>query len=117
MGSEHDNPVHIYEVQVSCLITGIDEDSWVAYQFIDTYYQGNEPLHQQEQINGYKYDPLTDGLDANQPIWAPREYFLIVYELRLKQVRHAMHNLVARLLLRLEPYVSRYDLLPTSVSN
>ncbi|KAI6764105.1 hypothetical protein HG530_007894 [Fusarium avenaceum] len=104
MGSEHDNPVHIYEVQVSCLITGIDEDSWVAYQFIDTYYQGNEPLHQQEQINGYKYDPLTDGLDANQPIWAPREYFLIVYELRLKQVRHAMHNLVARLLLRLEPY-------------
>ncbi|KAG5654863.1 hypothetical protein KAF25_010987 [Fusarium avenaceum] len=105
MGSEHDNPVHIYEVQVSCLITGIDEDSWVAYQFIDTYYQGNEPLHQQEQINGYKYDPLTDGLvNANQPIWAPREYFLIVYELRLKQVRHAMHNLMARLLLRLEPY-------------
>ncbi|KAF5707743.1 transcription factor SEF1 [Fusarium mundagurra] len=96
--------VHIYETQVSCLITGIDEDSWVAYQFFDTYYLEDKTLEQREE-HGVKPDPLTGGLfDANLPIWTPREYFLIVYECRLKQVRHAMHNLVARLFLRLEPY-------------
>ncbi|KAF5575908.1 extracellular GDSL-like lipase acylhydrolase [Fusarium pseudoanthophilum] len=104
LGNENEPQVHIYETQVSCLIAGIDEDSWVAYQFVDTYYQGEKPLAQEEQ-HGVKPDPLTGGLfDANLPIWTPREYFLIVYECRLKQVRHAMHNLVARLFLRLEPY-------------
>lgn len=106
LGDENEPQVHIYETQVSCLIAGIDEDSWVAYQFVDTYYQGEKPLAQDEE-HGVKPDPLTGGLfDANLPIWTPREYFLIVYECRLKQVRHAMHNLVARLFLRLEPYVS-----------
>ncbi|EWZ81136.1 hypothetical protein FOWG_14712 [Fusarium oxysporum f. sp. lycopersici MN25] len=96
--------VHIYEIQVSCLITGIDEDSWVAYQFVDTYHQGDKPLEYGEQ-HGVKPDSLTGGLfDANVPIWTPKEYFLIFYECRLKQVRHAMHKLVARLFLRLEPY-------------
>ncbi|KAF4417804.1 transcription factor SEF1 [Fusarium acutatum] len=104
LGDENEPQVHIYETQVSCLVAGIDEDSWVAYQFVDTYYQGEKPLAQDEQ-HGVKPDPLTGGLfDANLPIWTPREYFLIVYECRLKQVRHAMHNLVARLFLRLEPY-------------
>ncbi|EWG50128.1 hypothetical protein FVEG_09447 [Fusarium verticillioides 7600] len=103
-GYGNEPQVHIYETQVSCLIAGIDEDSWVAYQFVDTYYQGTKPLAQDEE-HGVKPDPLTGGLfDANLPIWTPREYFLIVYECRLKQVRHAMHNLVARLFLRLEPY-------------
>ncbi|KAF4341541.1 hypothetical protein FBEOM_4443 [Fusarium beomiforme] len=104
LSDKNEPRVNIYEAQVSCLITGIDEDSWVAYQFADTYYQGNKPLEQVEEY-GVKPDPLTAGLfDANLPIWTPREYFLIVYECRLKQVRHAMHNLVARLVLRLEPY-------------
>ncbi|KAJ4083954.1 hypothetical protein NW769_014537 [Fusarium oxysporum] len=104
LDDENEPQVHVYETQVSCLIAGIDEDSWVAYQFVDTYYQGDKPLEQGEE-HGVKPDPLTGGLfDANLPIWTPREYFLIVYECRLKQVRHAMHNLVARLFLRLEPY-------------
>ncbi|KAJ0132017.1 Histone-lysine N-methyltransferase ASHR3 [Fusarium oxysporum f. sp. albedinis] len=92
--------VHIYGIQVSCLITGIDEDSWVAYQFVDIYHQGDKPLEYGEQ-HGVKPDSLTRGLfDANLPIWTPKEYFLIFYECRLKQVRHAMHKLVARLFLR-----------------
>ncbi|KAF5617845.1 extracellular GDSL-like lipase acylhydrolase [Fusarium sp. NRRL 25303] len=104
LGDANEPQVHIYETQVSCLIAGIDEDSWVAYQFADTYYQGKKPLAQDEE-HGIKPDPLTGGLfDANIPNWTPREYFLIVYECRLKQMRHAMHNLVARLFLRLEPY-------------
>ncbi|KAF5646366.1 transcription factor SEF1 [Fusarium sp. NRRL 52700] len=104
LGADNEPQVHIYETQVSCLVAGIDEDSWVAYQFVDTYYQGKKPLAQDEQ-HGVKPDPLTGGLfDANLPIWTPREYFLIVYECRLKQVRHAMHNLVTRLFLRLELY-------------
>ncbi|KAF4447060.1 putative transcription factor SEF1 [Fusarium austroafricanum] len=73
MSEENEAPVNIYEVQVSCLITGTDEDSWVAHQFVDTYYQGVTSLEQEEQ-NPVKPDPLTAGLyDANLPIWSPRE--------------------------------------------
>ncbi|KAJ4146273.1 hypothetical protein NW754_001740 [Fusarium falciforme] len=38
------------------------------------------------------------------PIWTPREYFLVVYECRLQQVKHALQNLVSMLKLKLEPY-------------
>jgi len=31
---------NIYEAQISCLLSGLDHHSWVAYLFVDTYYQG-----------------------------------------------------------------------------
>lgn len=106
--------IYIHEAQISCLVTGLDKDSWVAYLFIDTYYQEEESsdsveyYHSQENM---ELDPLTGGtMDLNLPIWTPREYFLIVYEYRLKQARHSLHNLISRLILKLErklePYVS-----------
>lgn len=103
--------IHIHEAQISCLISGLDHDSWVAYLFIDTYYQGQESYESVEYYHSqedFEPDPFTAGtMDSNLPIWAPREYFLTVYECRLKQMRHALHNLVSRLILKLEPYVSR----------
>ncbi|KAM5349660.1 hypothetical protein ACJ41O_006165 [Fusarium nematophilum] len=116
LGIEGDesSQVYIYEAQVSCLVTGLDQESWVAYLFLDTYYQGTASsesvtyYHRKGEDGGqlYKPDPLTAGTcNAQKPIWTPREYFLIVYECRLKQVRHALHNLASRLLLKLEPYI------------
>jgi hypothetical protein len=89
----------------------LDHDSWIAYLFVDTYYQGESSLESVEYYSPnpnstVRLDPLTAGtLDANFPIWTPREYFLAVYESRLKQARHALHNLISRLLLSLEPHV------------
>ncbi|KAI8691862.1 hypothetical protein NCS56_00179800 [Fusarium sp. Ph1] len=101
--------VCIYEAQISCLVAGLDNHSWMAYLFIDTYYQEDsssesvEYYHSQEDL---RTDPLAAGtVDSDLPIWTPREYFLVVYECRLKQVKHALQNLVSRLLLKLEPYI------------
>ncbi|KAM6537878.1 hypothetical protein FALCPG4_003777 [Fusarium falciforme] len=100
--------VCIYEAQVSCLVAGLDNHSWVAYLFLDTYYQEEsssesvEFYHSQEDL---RTDPLTAGIrDSDMPIWTPREYFLVVYECRLQQVKHALQNLVSMLKLKLEPY-------------
>ncbi|EEU48936.1 uncharacterized protein NECHADRAFT_75591 [Fusarium vanettenii 77-13-4] len=105
---EGGSQVCIYEAQISCLVAGLDNHSWMAYLFIDTYYQEDsssesvEYYHSQEDL---RTDPLAAGtVDSDLPIWTPREYFLVVYECRLKQVKHALQNLVSRLLLKLEPY-------------
>ncbi|KAJ4185056.1 hypothetical protein NW767_013014 [Fusarium falciforme] len=106
--SEGAPQVCIYEAQVSCLVAGLDNHSWVAYLFLDTYYQEEsssesvEFYHSQEDL---RTDPLTAGIrDSDMPIWTPREYFLVVYECRLQQVKHALQNLVSMLKLKLEPY-------------
>jgi hypothetical protein len=115
----------IYEVQVSCLVSGLDQDSWVGYLFVDTYHRGES---NRESVQTYASrvipgsyphnlipDPLTAGkYDANKPIWKPREYFLRVFESRAEQVKEESQNLVVRLLQKLEPHVSphvHYDAL------
>ncbi|KAJ3538515.1 hypothetical protein NM208_g5873 [Fusarium decemcellulare] len=121
-GQEGTSQICIYEAQISCLIAGLDNHSWIAYLFIDTYYQDGsssesvESYHSQEDL---KTDPLAAGtVDSDLPIWTPREYFLVVYECRLKQVKHALQNLVSRLLLKLEPYIQdSMTLVPRSVDD
>jgi hypothetical protein len=114
----------IYEVQISCLVTGFDEGSWVGLAFVDTYYRGDDDRESAEYYaeqhaeaeesnieNPFLMDPLTGGeVDANAPIWKPREYFLRVLERRIDQVRLEWHNVVSRLLQITEPYVSRPSL-------
>lgn len=108
-GSEGVSQVCIYEAQISCLVAGLDNHSWMAYLFIDTYYQedsSSESVRYYNSQEDLRTDPLAAGtVDSDLPIWTPREYFLVVYECRLKQVKHALQNLVSRLLLKLEPYV------------
>jgi hypothetical protein len=106
-------PAYIYESSISCLVTGLDDNSWVSKLFIDTYYQGEESSESVEHYHSIhssqntRLDALRAGIQpADFPIWNPREYFLVVFECRLEQVKHASHNLVVRLLLKLEPYVS-----------
>ncbi|KXX79435.1 hypothetical protein MMYC01_203492 [Madurella mycetomatis] len=58
-------------------------------------------------------DPLTGGrVDADIPIWKPREYFLRLLESRTNQIRQERHNVVSRLLQITEQYTHDY-LLPT----
>ncbi|KAK4442077.1 hypothetical protein QBC34DRAFT_313888 [Podospora aff. communis PSN243] len=108
----------IYEVQISCMVTGFDEVSWVGLAFVDTYYRGDDDKESVEYYasanaeveesieNPVLMDPLTGGqFDANAPIWKPREYFLRLYECRVHQVRLEWDNVVSRLLQITEPYV------------
>jgi hypothetical protein len=98
----------IYEAQVSVLVTGVDHWSWTAHAFVDTSYHGDD---NRESVEYYAdstvpVDPLTAGSHvADTPIWKPREYFLLVLERRMGQVKKEWEQTVNSLLQRIEPYV------------
>jgi hypothetical protein len=95
---------YLYETQISCVVTGPDRWRWVAYCFVDVYYQieGKETVSQYCEDSmgedGMRADPLTLGrVDAETPIRDPREYFLKVCQIRLNQVRCEWQRVVRRL--------------------
>ncbi|KAI0127838.1 hypothetical protein BJ170DRAFT_389979 [Xylariales sp. AK1849] len=100
--------VYLYESQVSCLVSGWDRWTWVAYLFIDLYY-GNAD---QESLDDYReesdqfadqlgsefstIDPLLAGQGGGKPERRPREYFLNVFEVRSRKVMNEWHRLVTK---------------------
>ena len=95
---------YLYQAQISCVITGPDRWRWVAYCFVDVYYEteGKETVSQYYEDSmgedGLRTDPLTLGcVDADTPIRDPREYFLKVFWIRLNQVRREWQRVVERL--------------------
>ncbi|KAI8716026.1 hypothetical protein NCS52_01112100 [Fusarium sp. LHS14.1] len=96
------------EVQTTVLISGSDPWRWVAYCFVDTYFEGED---KRESVDAYdeveiddeshmciQPDPFTTAeSDANQPVLNPREYFLVVLESRLRHVRDEWHTLISNM--------------------
>lgn len=86
----------IYEAQVSLVICGSDEQQWIAYAFLDCYFNTEGPLDQEFSYDEIQEDPIAwtcefDGafaslVDANNPIWNPREYFLAILENQMARV-------------------------------
>jgi hypothetical protein len=93
--SKSANPV-IYEAQISLYICGLTESTWTAYSFIDTYFDPDRELGDDEfSYETMMADPIADGdHDANQPIWDPREYFLMIIRIRVGQVLQEWQTLV-----------------------
>jgi hypothetical protein len=95
----------LYEAQISCLVAGTDESRWVAYCFVDNYFdaaeEGKETVlsyHEDtEDDDGMHADPLTFGTySADNPKWNPREYFLAILRVRLQQVKCEWQQVVAK---------------------
>ena len=95
----------LHEAQISCLVAGTDRWRWVAYGFVDNYFDigmpGNETVEQWHQENtdedNIPVDPLTYGVcESNKPIWNPRVYFLVVFKIRLGQVKNEWEQVVAK---------------------
>jgi hypothetical protein len=80
----------LYEAQISITITGIDYRVWAAYGFVDNYFGSNETVEGYYKMKGRfrgQADPLAAGqLNADDPIWGPREYFFKVFDIRMKRV-------------------------------
>ncbi|KAI0836034.1 hypothetical protein F5Y06DRAFT_288825 [Hypoxylon sp. FL0890] len=101
MGSKADNSLteYIYEASLSCLISGMDSYSWTAYFFNDTYfepddYSENIGEYEAQQCDEFRPDPLTAGKRLTQPLPScPREYFLIVFEIRIRRVKDEWQQL------------------------
>lgn len=102
----------LYEAQISVALIGIDHWVWAAYGLVDTYFESNERVKESvsryDQLKGRqgRADPLAAGhIDASKPIWTPREYFLRVFEIRIKQVQREWHNIVDKAENEVKQYV------------
>ncbi|KAI1367186.1 hypothetical protein F5Y08DRAFT_299078 [Xylaria arbuscula] len=107
----------IYEAQISFLVAGLDDSSYIAYAFVDTYHNGPDSdesvkdYHEKSNTQGhYAMDPLSGGtLDADRPVWSPRLYFLRVLELRIEQVKEEFANSVFMIQKKTLPYIQDYQ--------
>ncbi|KIX10230.1 uncharacterized protein Z518_01311 [Rhinocladiella mackenziei CBS 650.93] len=93
----------IYEAQISCVVAGSDVWRWVAYCFVDSYFDGNDDA--QETVMAYYEDSQIDGgvlMDpctvGSSPLCAniedPWEWFLLVFRCRLDQIRSEWRQVV-----------------------
>jgi len=94
---------YLCEAQISFVITGPDKWRWVAYCFVDVYYEmeGKETVSEYCQDStgeeGMRVDPLTLGcVNAETPTHDAREYFLKVSLIRLNQVKREWQQIVGR---------------------
>lgn len=105
-----DKPYCLYEAHISVAVRGIDHWVWVAYAFVDTYFDSQESVDSYHQMREPKVDPLAAGrIIADKPIWAPREYFLKVFEIRTRQVAREWDQIVDRLEKAAKQYVQFVD--------
>jgi hypothetical protein len=92
-----------HEAQVSFLLVGVDEWFWTVYCCVDTFF-GSE--RDAQWYKEYGFDACSGaGRMINEPVWNPREYFLIVLNRRLAQVAKEWTNAVSILEGRLASYV------------
>jgi hypothetical protein len=104
----------LYEAHMSCLVAGSDESRWVAYAFVDTYFDDAEEAketveayHEDSvQDGGLHVDPLTFGvITADRAISTPREYFLCVFQIRIAQVKREWEQVVGKIQQSVREYV------------
>jgi hypothetical protein len=87
------------------MVAGSDVWRWVGYCFVDTYFDAAEDAretvqqyHDDSQVDEGSYmDPFTFGIkDAEAKIHDPREYFLVVFQIRIDQVRREWEQVVGK---------------------
>ncbi len=105
----------LYEAQISGLVAGTDETRWTAYAFVDNYFEADgewketvASYHEDGlDVEGMLVDPLTLGTCAvDMPIWNPRSYFLMVFRVRLNQIKREWQKLVRKIKDSIREYVS-----------
>lgn len=105
---------HIYQTQLSFLVSGIDNWSWVGYCFVDTYHDGSgsdDAVHNypspDTSPDDFPLDPASGGnFPASPPFWSPRVYFLQILQHRLGMVKDEWSNVVSMIQLKTQSYVS-----------
>jgi hypothetical protein len=99
-GSENQESYRLHKTQISFVIHGSDEWNWTAWAFEDTDHELDESdgmatdAGEGNSEAQLVEDPIAYGLDANKPIWRPREYFIKALEIRIKKVREEWDEVV-----------------------
>ena len=90
----------VYDAHISVVLCGSDHTRWICYGFVDTQFKSDsfngDDYPEDEDSEGEedectRGDPIASDSDkscitAGQPIWDPREYFLHIVDIRMKQV-------------------------------
>jgi len=93
----------IHEAQISCVVAGSDDWRWVGYGFVDTEIDGFLTDLSKDDLS---FDRIAAGeLEANFPIWRPRDYWLRLFEIRIEQVRKEWEYLIHKVDLSVNQYV------------
>ncbi|KAK1676014.1 hypothetical protein BDP55DRAFT_119083 [Colletotrichum godetiae] len=80
-------PQSLDERHISLLVTGFDEARWTAYCFADSHLDGEESLRALADYTDRELltDPVSCGKLPLGALWDPREYFLAILRIRLRQ--------------------------------
>ncbi|RYP03607.1 hypothetical protein DL764_005037 [Monosporascus ibericus] len=108
----------IYQAKVSCLVSGWDRYSWVAYMFVDLYFEESHVDEDLESIAYYeqhlsdhevRLDPFTAGeTTSHAALREPREYFLQVLAVRLSRTKNEWEHLVLYIEEAICTYMTNY---------
>jgi hypothetical protein len=101
-----ETPGFLHEAQISSAVAGSDDWRWVAYCFIEAYFdqvdKGKETAleHHNDSLHemGMQPDPFTYGVTKMDDSSSnPREYFLTAFRYRLNQVKREWQQVVDKL--------------------
>lgn len=100
----------IHDAHISLVVCGSDHTRWVCYAFLDTRFKNIDDNEDEQDINETNEDPIAsdsdgDPINADTPIWDPREYFLRNVDFRMRQVHREWNYLVRQFERRVEHYV------------
>jgi len=110
---ERKNKAFMYSAHTSCVINGLDLQIWVAYMFVDNFFDGElasdsvQRIERLRQEDDYMvdYDPFTSDSDhLKEPISDPRELFVCALNSRLNKVKLEWVKTVGILQKSLEVY-------------
>jgi hypothetical protein len=111
----HDrNSFKIHEASISLAICGCDNKRWEAYAFVDTENVSDDENLSDKiwNVEEWALDPIASDesveVNANKPIWNPREYFLMILEIKIRQVLKEWQYLVRTVERSVKAYVSAF---------
>jgi hypothetical protein len=88
----------VHQAQISLTICGTDNSRWTAYCLEDRYFDEDGELGEDEQTDDHQSDQIARGsFGAEDIIREPREYFIHVFLVRMRQVHTERANLVRRI--------------------
>ncbi|KAF2489385.1 hypothetical protein BU16DRAFT_180672 [Lophium mytilinum] len=99
----------IYKSRFSLVICGSENRRWIGYAFVDQHIDDEDLEEEDCSYEEFQEDPiLSDGSDANLPIWDPREYFLMTLEIHVRKILGEWENAVYTVKGKINEYQSRH---------
>lgn len=94
----------IHHSHISLVMYGLSDRRWVAYAFDQNTFDDKDLEDEIYPSENFHEDPITK-VDADLPIWDPREYFLLTFKTRMCQVLKEWRNLVRWIERSIDGYV------------